>query len=127
MTKAELIDRLDALKVKLQNSTIGDADYEILENWYIALDFDKDIFAKIVSVVGVETLIGRHAHATAMVTAMDEYQKREQYERNRRRLAEIESERERLAKSVQAYENANHIRVALPQAGQAAGQGGARQ
>lgn len=104
MMKSELTDRLQALKVKLLNDTIGDADYEILENWYIALDLDKDTFAKIIAAVGIETFISRHAHATAMVTAMDEYQKREQYKRNKLKLEEMEREVERLKESTKAFE-----------------------
>ena len=102
--KSELTDRLQAMKVNLLNDTIGDADYEILENWYIALDLDKDAFAKIVSAVGLETLISRHAHAAAMVTAMDEYQKREQYKRNKLKLEEMEREVERLREATKVFE-----------------------
>lgn len=104
MMKSELIDRLNNLKVKLLNNTIGDADYEILENWYIALDLDKDAFAKIVAAVGIETLIARHGRAAQMVTAMDEYQKREQYKRNKIKLEEMEREVERLKESTKAFE-----------------------
>ena len=104
MMKSELIERLNKLKVTLLNDTIGDTDYEILENWYIALDLDKDMFAKIISAVGIETLICRHAHASTMVTAMGEYQKREQYKKNKIKLEEMEQEVERLRESTRAFE-----------------------
>lgn len=104
MLKSELIDRLNGLKVKLLNDNIGDADYEILENWYIALDLDKDIFAKIIATIGIETLVERHAHATKMVDAMDEYNQREKYKRDKIRLEEMEREVERLRESTKAFE-----------------------
>ena len=104
MTKYELIERLQTLKVKLLNDNIGDADYEILEKWYIALDLDKDIFAKVVAAVGIETLIVRHGHAATMVTAMDEYQRREQYKRNKLKLEEMEREVERLREATKTFE-----------------------
>ena len=106
MMKSELIERLNGLGVKLPDNTIDDADYAALENWYIALDLDKDVFAGIVTVVGMEKLVARNTHAITMITAMDEYKRREQYKRDKIKLEELAREVYRLEESTKAFEKA---------------------
>jgi len=104
MMKHELVERLLALKVTLQGDTIGDEDYRILEEWYLFLDLEKDIFASVVKAVGIETLLARHWHPKEGNIAMKERRKREDYKRDKKRLEEMQLEVSRLSESVRKFE-----------------------
>jgi len=104
MMKHELIKLLQALDIPLPNGTIGDGDYKILEDWYYFLDFDKDKFAKIIQAVSLEMLIVKNKRPKLGNKAIDEYQKREEYKRNKLKLEALQDEVKRLKDSVEKFE-----------------------
>jgi hypothetical protein len=83
---------------------MSDTDYEALEKWYIALDLDKDIFARIVAAAGVKTLVDRAGYAGKLLTAWDEYAWREKYKQDKLRLEAMEREASDLRAAIKAYE-----------------------
>ena len=104
MMKHELVERLQALNVPLPNGTIGDGDYKILEDWYYFLDFDKGTFAKLIAAVRMETLIVHNKRPKLGNKAIDEYQKREEYKRNKLKLEALRDEVQQLTENIKRFE-----------------------
>lgn len=101
MMKSEL---MELMKV----NELEESKYAALEQWYLAIDLDKEQFAQIVKAVGIDTLVENERRARVINRAVDEHEKRERYERNKIRLDELEQEAEILKCAIERYEKATN-------------------
>jgi hypothetical protein len=76
-----MYEELEA-RLKKENVNLTTQNYEILEKIYIAMDFDKDIFAKIVDSISIEELIKKEKYFEFVIDAVFEKQQHDKYVKN---------------------------------------------
>ena len=93
MTNLELQARLTAINDKAGKNSkpiyYNDEEYAILEKAYIALDLDKDIFAKLVF-ADMRAFLDNVDKWDWMIRAHEHYQEEVQYEKDRQQVDELE-------------------------------------
>jgi hypothetical protein len=94
---------LQEANARLKKTQLTEEQLWGLSSLYILLDLHKDVFCKIVDAVGVETLTARHYHYDRAVQAREEFEKKEKYQRSKKRLADLKSEIEQLTAYVDDY------------------------
>lgn len=115
MTRNELMERLGALNSKAKSGSkpiyFNDEEYAIIEKAYIALDLNKDIFAKIVF-ADTRAIIDNEAKWDFMIAAHDSYIAKLQYQRDIARMSEIKAEMKDLEKRKELFERNNRCYIA---------------
>jgi hypothetical protein len=94
---------LEEANTRLKKAKITEEQLWGLNSLYILLDLHKDEFCKIVDLVGVETLLNKQARYDRLRQAEDELDAKERFLQARRRLKEMETEKERLEAIVAGY------------------------
>ena len=79
MTKHEFIALAKGLKMPMLNDTIGDDDYQIIENLYHVMDINKNEFTKVVNAMGLELVITRHRRWSQLIQAEEHYDEYQRY------------------------------------------------
>lgn len=97
-----LLEEMQARCKRTKNITQNDLDK--VHELYCLLDFDKDTFCKIVDAIGIDAISARQTRWQRMLDAEDAQIAKEKYIANKRRLQEIETEKEQLTASVFNYE-----------------------
>lgn len=85
---------------RLNTVQITEEQLWAVNSLYLLLDLDKDDFCKIVDEIGLEKLIEKRAHYDRLLRADKMLTAKEQHENAKRRLAELDRERERLQEIV---------------------------
>lgn len=86
-----------------EKTTITEEQLWGLNSLYILLDLDKDDFCKIVDAVGIEKLLKKQSHYERLDQAEQELAAKEKYLAAKRRLEEIEVEKQSLENIVNGY------------------------
>lgn len=94
---------LEEANVRLKRGQIDGDQLDGLNSLYILLDLDKDIFCKIVDVVGVDALLKKRAHYDRLDRAEIELSMKERYLDAKARIAEVENEKRRLQQIIDGY------------------------
>lgn len=94
---------LEEAQARLKKTTITEEQLWGLNSLYILLDLDKDDFCKIVDVVGIEKLLKKQSHYERLDQAEQELAAKERYLAAKRRLEEIEDEKQSLENIVNGY------------------------
>lgn len=94
---------LEEAQKRLKKTKITEEQLWGLNSLYILLDLDKDDFCKIVDTVGIETLLKKQSHYERLDRAEQELSAKEKYLAAKRRLEEIEAEKEQLEDVVNGY------------------------
>lgn len=94
---------LEEAQARLKKTTITEEQLWGLNSLYILLDLDKDDFCKIVDVVGIEKLLKKQSHYERLDQAEQELAAKEKYLAAKRRLEEIEAEKQSLENIVNGY------------------------
>lgn len=98
------MNRQGFIALSKKHRDIGTEEYAAIEQLYILLDLDEELFAKIVDAVGVEALVNKHGYYATCNAAYTQLQARERARQDRRRLQEIHAEAEMLRERVKAYD-----------------------
>lgn len=94
---------LEEAQARLKKTTITEEQLWGLNSLYILLDLDKDDFCKIVDAVGIEKLLKKQSHYERLDQAEQELAAKERYLEAKRRLEEIEDEKQSLENIVNGY------------------------
>lgn len=94
---------LEEAQARLKKTTITEEQLWGLNSLYILLDLDKDDFCKIVDAVGIEKLLKKQSHYERLDQAEQELAAKERYLAAKRRLEEIEDEKQSLENIVNGY------------------------
>lgn len=94
---------LEEAQARLKKTTITEEQLWGLNSLYILLDLDKDDFCKIVDTVGIEKLLKKQSHYERLDRAEQELVAKEKYLAAKRRLEEIEAEKQALEDVVNGY------------------------
>ena len=94
---------LEEAQARLKKTIITEEQLWGLNSLYILLDLDKDDFCKIVDVVGIEKLLKKQSHYERLDQAEQELAAKEKYLAAKRRLEELESEKQSLEDIVNNY------------------------
>ena len=87
-----------------KSKEITNEQYASLEVAYVALDLDKDTFAKIVDAIGIEALTNREEYWRQLTQGHQMYRAREQYKKDVYELEIAEEENKRRRERIKHYE-----------------------
>jgi len=90
---------------RLKKDKITEEQLWGLNSLYILLDLDKDDFCKIVDAVGVEKLLKKQSHYERLDQAEQELTAKEKYLNAKRRLNELEAEKQDLENIINSYKS----------------------
>ncbi len=76
---------------------------------YCLLNFDKDDFCKLVDAIGLEKWVEAKDRWERLARAEEELTLKERYEKDKRRLADLERELEVLKETTTSYEKTHRI------------------
>ena len=112
MTSQELNERLAAINDKAGKNSkpiyFNETEYGILEKAYIALDLDKEVFAKLVF-ADMRAFIDNEAKWDWMVRAHEHYVAELQYENDRQQMENLETDLKNTKARIENYEKKRRI------------------
>lgn len=88
---------------RLKTVQLTEAQLWQINSLYCILNLDKDDFCKIVDLVGLEKLIQQQSHYERYEKAEQELRAKEKYLKAKKRLQELEDEKNELEKIVNSY------------------------
>ena len=99
MMYEELEERLKKEKCNLNHENYAD-----IETAYTAMNFDKDVFAKIVESVGIETIVSKRDYFKTVIKGIDLEMARKRYIENEEKIERYQKEVEEMKEFNKHYQ-----------------------